>query len=63
MTTRPSAAMRREVIERAGNCCDLVGPRIVGKSPAGRTTEQFLQLNRFERVIERAEFIRAGVYP
>lgn len=136
MTTRPSVAMRREVVERAGNCCEyclihqdlvasthqvdhviaekhggrttlenlalscmacnlrkgsdissfepqtgqlvllfnprtsewsdhfeLVGPRIVGKTPVGRTSEQFLQLNRYERVIERAEFMRAGVYP
>ena len=42
---------------------ELVGPRIMGKSPVGRTTVEFLQLNRYERVIERAEFMRAGVYP
>jgi hypothetical protein len=42
---------------------ELIGAEIVGKSPIGRTTVEFLQLNRYERVIERAEFMRAGVYP
>jgi len=37
--------------------------RIVGLTPEGRTTVEFLQLNSFERLLERSEFIRAGVYP
>ena len=41
----------------------LDGPRFVGLTPIGRTTVEFLQLNSFERVIERAELIEAGVFP
>lgn len=41
----------------------LDGPRIVGLTPVGRTTVEFLQLNSFERLIERTELIEAGVYP
>jgi len=136
MTTRPSAEVRRRVIERAANCCEyclihqdlaasthqvdhviaekhggetepdnlalscmlcnhrkasdigsidpetgdlapLFNPRtqeweehfrldgalIVGLTAEGRTTAEFLQLNAFERLTERAELIRAGRYP
>jgi hypothetical protein len=136
MTTRPPADLRRQVVERAGNCCeyclihqdlvasthqvdhviaekhggvtsldnlalscmvcnlrkgsdaasfdpqtgelvslfnprvsswcdhfDLVGARIVGKSAIGRTTVEFLKLNSYERLMERAELMRVGVYP
>lgn len=136
MTTRPSAELRRQVIERAGNCCeyclihqDVVGAthqvdhviaekhggatvfdnlalscmvcnrrkasdiasvdpdtgevvplfnpraeqwsvhfelkdaRIVGLTPTGRTTAVFLQFNSFERLAERNDLMRAGVYP
>lgn len=135
MTTRPSAELRRQVIERAGNHCEycwlhqdvaasthqvdhviaekhggqtsldnlalsctvcnrrkgsdissidpdtgalaalfnpraqnwsdhfqLDGLRIVGLTATGRTTVAFLQLNAVERLIERAELIRAGQY-
>jgi HNH endonuclease len=41
----------------------LVGPRLAGLSAVGRTTVEFLQLNSYERVMERAELIEAGVYP
>jgi hypothetical protein len=37
--------------------------RIIGLTPEGRTTVEFLQLNSFERLMERAEFIRANAYP
>jgi hypothetical protein len=136
MTTRPTAEVRRQVIERAGNCCEycllhqdlaasthqadhviaekhggqtsldnlalscmvcnrrkgsdigsidpetgnlvqLFNPRtqqwadhfkldsvyIVGLTDVGRTTVEFLQLNAFERLMERAALIRAGRYP
>ncbi len=135
MTTRPSAEMRRQVIERAANRCEyclihqdlaasthqvdhviaekhggetepdnlalscmtcnrrkasdigsidpdtgdltrlfnprtqswtdhfeLDGARIVGLTPEGRTTVTFLQLNAFERLMERTELIRAERY-
>ena|SRR5437667_5526874 len=41
----------------------LDGPRIIGTTPEGRTTVEFLQLNRFERLLERSELIEAGRYP
>jgi hypothetical protein len=41
----------------------LDGIRIVGLTPEGRTTVEFLQLNAFERLAERAELTRAGRYP
>ena len=41
---------------------DLDGPRLVGRTAIGRTTVEFLQLNSFERLVEREAFIRAGVY-
>ena len=136
MTTRPTAELRRRVVERAGNCCeycllhqDLVasthqvdhviaekhggqtsldnlalsctvcnrrkgsdiasidpetgnlvslfnprtqqwsdhfrldGVRIVGLTDVGRTTIEFLQLNAFERLVERDALSRGGRYP
>ncbi len=42
---------------------NLDGPRLVGLTAIGRTTVEFLQLNSFERLVEREAFIRAGVYP
>ncbi len=42
---------------------NLDGARLVGLTAIGRTTIEFLQLNSFERVFERAELIEAGVYP
>ena len=41
----------------------LEGDRIIGLTPEGRTTVEFLQLNSFERLMERSELIRAGIYP
>ncbi len=41
----------------------LDGASIVGLTAEGRTTVAFLQLNTMERLIERSEFIRAGLYP
>lgn len=136
MTTRPTAALRRQVIERAGNCCEycllpqalaasthqvdhviaekhggetsldnlalsctvcnrrkgsdigsrdpttghfvplfhprlqqwsdhftLDGASLVGLTARGRTTVTFLQLNAFERLMERAALVRTGRYP
>ena len=136
MTTRPPAELRRQVVERAGNCCEycllhqdlvasthqvdhviaekhggstsldnlalscttcnrrkssdiasfdptsgaltalfnpreqnwqdhfqLQGSRIVGLSPEGRTTVEFLRLNSFDRLVERNAFAKAGYYP
>jgi HNH endonuclease len=136
MTTRPTAGLRRQVVERAGNCCEycllhqelaasthqvdhviaekhggqtvldnlalscmvcnrrkgsdissidpetgnlvslfnprtqqwpdhfeLDGVHIVGLTDVGRTTVVFLQLNAFERLMERDALIRAGRYP
>jgi HNH endonuclease len=136
MTTRPTAELRRQVVERASNCCeycllhqDLVafthqvdhvigekhrgqtsldnlalsctvcnrrkgsdigsidpqtgnlvslfnprtqqwvdhfrldGVHIVGLTEVGRATVEFLQLNAFERLIERDALIRANLYP
>jgi hypothetical protein len=39
------------------------GPRIKGLTLTGETTVEFLQLNRQDRLAERVEFMRAGVYP
>jgi hypothetical protein len=41
----------------------LEGVRIVGLTDIGRTTVEFLQLNAFERVMERNALMRAGRYP
>jgi hypothetical protein len=41
----------------------LDGVHISGLTAVGRTTVEFLQLNAFERLTERAELIRAGRYP
>jgi hypothetical protein len=41
----------------------LDGFRIVGLTPEGRATAELLQLNSFERLIERAELIQAGRFP
>lgn len=37
--------------------------RIVGLTPSGRATVELLQLNAYERVLERAELIRSGRFP
>ena len=37
--------------------------KVVGLTKVGRTTVEFLQLNSFERIVERAELIEAGVLP
>ncbi len=42
---------------------EVDGVRIIGKTPEGRTTVEFLRLNAFERLIERAEWISAGRFP
>jgi hypothetical protein len=136
MTTRPTAELRRQVVERASNCCEycllhqdlaasthqvdhviaekhrgqtsldnlalsctvcnrrkgsdigsidpqtgnlvslfnprtqqwvdhfrLDGVHIVGLTEIGRATVEFLQLNAFERLIEREALIRASLYP
>jgi hypothetical protein len=41
----------------------LDGARIVGLTDVGRTTVAFLQLNVFERLMERDALIRTGRYP
>jgi hypothetical protein len=41
----------------------LDGSRLVGKTPEGQATIDFLQLNSFERVQERSELIAVGRYP
>lgn len=42
---------------------ELIGAEVCGKTPEGRTTVEFLRLNSFERMQERAEFIEANRYP
>ncbi len=42
---------------------EMDGVRIVGTTPEGRTTVEFLRLNAFERLMERAEWISAGYLP
>ena len=42
---------------------ELQGSRIMGHSPEGRTTVEFLQLNFCERLVERQAFIKAGYFP
>jgi hypothetical protein len=37
--------------------------RIVGLTPEGRTTVEFLRLNSYERLAERRELIAAGRFP
>lgn len=39
---------------------ELISERIVGRTPEGRATVEFLQLNSPERLQERAELIRLG---
>ena len=39
------------------------GSEIVGLTPEGRTTVEFLEFNRYERLVERAELIAAGQFP
>lgn len=39
------------------------GVRIVGLTAEGRATVQLLQLNCFERLVERSELMRAGRFP
>lgn len=39
------------------------GYRIVGVTPEGRATVELLQLNSYERLVERAELICAGRFP
>jgi hypothetical protein len=41
----------------------LDGAHIVGLTNVGRTTVAFLQLNAFERIMERDALIRTGRYP
>jgi len=41
----------------------LDGAHIVGLTNVGRTTVAFLQLNAFERLMERDALIRTGQYP
>ena len=41
----------------------LDGPRLMGLTAIGRTTVEFLQLNSFERLVEREAFMRAGADP
>jgi hypothetical protein len=41
----------------------LDGAHIAGLTDIGRTTVAFLQLNAFERLIERAAWVRVGRYP
>jgi hypothetical protein len=41
----------------------LDAARIVGKTPEGRATVEFLRLNSLERLLERAELIDRGYYP
>lgn len=41
----------------------LEGSRIVGPTPEGRTTVELLQINAYERLLERHEWIQSGRYP
>jgi hypothetical protein len=41
----------------------LQGAQIVGLTPEGRTTAEFLRFNSSERLSERAELIAAKRYP
>lgn len=41
----------------------LQGPRIVGLSPIGRTTEKLLQFNQIDRLILRKELLAKARYP
>lgn len=41
----------------------LDGSRLMGLTAIGRTTVEFLQLNSFERLVEREALMRAGAYP
>ena len=41
----------------------LDGARFIGLTNIGRTTIEFLQLNSYERIVERTELIEAGVVP
>lgn len=62
---------------QTGSLCPLFNPRrdrweehfevidtsIRGRSDTGRTTERLLQLNRPERLVERARLVIAGLWP
>ena len=41
----------------------IEGARIAGVTPSGRATVEILQLNAFERLIERSGLMSAGRYP
>jgi hypothetical protein len=41
----------------------LDGLTILGLTPEGRTTVEFLQLNSYERLAERQELVQAGRFP
>jgi len=41
----------------------LEGSRILGLTPEGRATAELLHLNTFERMVERAEFMRSDRFP
>lgn len=49
-------------IQNWSNHFKLESLYLVGLTATGRTTVEFLQLNAFERLTERAELIRAGRY-
>ena len=40
----------------------LEDERLIGGTPEGRTTIEFLRLNTFELLVERAELLEAGFY-
>ncbi len=50
---------REQVWTNHFQCVDAI---IVGVTPEGRTTVEFLQLNSPVRLVEREAFIKAGVY-
>ena len=41
----------------------LEGAKFVGLTAIGRITIEFMQLNSFERIMERSELIEAGIFP
>ena len=49
--------------QRWGDHCQLVGPRIVGRTPTGRATVALLRLNDEARLIDRQMLIEARRYP
>ncbi len=50
-------------VQRWSDHFEVDGVRIIGTTPEGRTTVEFLRLNAFERLIERAEWISARRFP